>query len=64
MEKGEERKEKKKKAVEDHSSGIAMRKEDPSCPAGLPRSAAQTDLLNFVIFGHGVAVKINVRPIV
>ena len=42
---------------------IAMRMEDPSRPAGLPRSAAQTDLLNFVIFGHGVAVKINVRPI-
>lgn len=32
-------------------------------PAGLPRSAARGDLLNFVIFGRGVAVKINVRPI-
>lgn len=43
---------------------VARRKEDPSSPAGLPRSAAHTDLVNFVIFGHGVAVKINVRPIV
>lgn len=43
---------------------VARRKEDPSSPVGLPRSAAHTDLVNFVIFGHGVAVKINVRPIV
>lgn len=57
-------KERKKKIVVEDYSDIEMRKEDPSCPAGLPRSAAQTDLLNFVIFGHGVAVKINVHPIV